>query len=122
MNVVFFLAGIVALVCTLLRGLYLLIRHEPMPSKSNKPPKKSGVQLEMKQTLALYVLARRRGRPRSVGDPPTELAGAFSGPGRGRKPNVVGPRGLAFSGSHFQRAHAHSERTPYLIGVPWISA
>ena len=35
-----FLAGIVALVCALLGGLYLLIRHEPMPSNNKKPPKK----------------------------------------------------------------------------------
>ncbi len=36
---VLFLAGIVALACALLGGLYFLIRHEPTPT-NNKPPKK----------------------------------------------------------------------------------
>jgi hypothetical protein len=36
-----FLAGIVALGCTLLGGLYFLIRHEPIPTK--EPPKKIAV-------------------------------------------------------------------------------
>jgi hypothetical protein len=39
-GLVLFLAGIAALSCALLGGLYLLIRHEPMPSNNNKPPKK----------------------------------------------------------------------------------
>jgi hypothetical protein len=39
-GLVLFLAGIAALGCVLLGGLYLLIRHEPMPSSSNQPPKK----------------------------------------------------------------------------------
>jgi hypothetical protein len=33
-----FIAGIIALACTLLRGLYVLIRDEPTPDK--KTPKK----------------------------------------------------------------------------------
>ncbi len=33
-----FLMGIVGLACTLLGGLYFLIRHEPTPT--NKPPKR----------------------------------------------------------------------------------